>query len=48
MRPLLWGPVMHPEMDGHGAFPSADSFVRQERARRGTFLSNWTARLYSR
>jgi hypothetical protein len=40
MRPLLGGPVRHPEINGeHGAFPSADSFVCLERPRRGTFLS---------
>ena len=39
MRPLLRGPVRHPEIDGHGAFPSTDSFVVRNDPGEGTYLS---------
>jgi hypothetical protein len=40
MRSRFGEPVRHPVINGkHGAFPSADSFVCQERPRRGAFLS---------
>src|SRR5215207_4085110 len=43
MRPLLGGSVRHPVINReHGAFPSANSFVCQERPSEGLSCPNWT------